>query len=76
MLFKEFPMLYRLIVIVSLLLAFSACSDPDAEREIAKKQAEIDQLKQQIGRAKASLDSARTVESELRNELDSLDMSR
>lgn len=69
-------MVYRLILSLLLLFAVSACSDPDAERKIAKKQAEVELLKQQIDKAKASLDSARRVESELRNELDSLDMSR
>ncbi len=69
-------MVYRLILSLLLLFAVSACSDPEAERKIAQKQAEVELLKQQIDRAKASLDSAQKVESELRNELDSLDMSR
>lgn len=67
---------YRLIFALSLMFAFSACSDPDAEREIAQKKKEVELLKQEIDKAKASLDSVRKVESELRNELDSLDMSR
>ncbi len=67
---------YRLIFVLSLMPVFFACSDPDAEREIAKKQAEVELLKRQIDKAKASLDSAQRIESELRNELDSLDMSR
>ncbi len=69
-------MIYRLILVLSLMFALSACSDPDADREIAQKQAEVERLQQQVDKAKAALDSARKVDLELRKELDSLDMSR
>lgn len=69
-------MIYRLILVLSLVFALSACSDPDADREIAQKQAEVERLQQQVDKAKAALDSARKVDLELRKELDSLDMSR
>ncbi len=69
-------MIYRLILLLSLMFALSARSDPDADREIAQKQAEVERLQQQVDKAKAALDSARKVDLELRKELDSLDMSR
>ena len=69
-------MIYRLILVLSLVFALSACSDPDADREIAQKQAEVERLQQQVDKAKAALDSARKVDLERRKELDSLDMSR
>lgn len=69
-------MVYRLILALSLMLALSACSDPEADREIAQKQTEVERLQQQVDKARAALDSARKVDLELRKELDSLDMSR
>ncbi len=69
-------MFYRLIVSLLLPLAVSACSDPEADREIAQKQAEVELLKRQVDKARSALDSARQVDLELRKELDSLDMGR
>ncbi len=69
-------MSYRSIVFLLLPLTFSACSDPEADREIARKQAEVESLERQVDKARAALDSARKVDLELRKELDSLDMSR
>lgn len=73
---KEIPMSYRPIVLFLAPFAIFACSNPETEREIAERKSEISTLERQIDSAKASLDSARKIDAELRRELDSLDMGR
>ncbi len=53
-----------------------ACSDPEAEKVISQKQQEATGIESQIEKTKLKLDSLKSQDATLRQELDSLDMSR
>ena len=55
---------------------FFACSDPEAERVIAEKQKDVSGIESQIEKTKFKLDSLKSNDAALRDELNSLDMAR
>ncbi len=55
---------------------FFACSNPDAEREVERREAEVKALELRVERAKSELDSLKSEAATFRKTLDSLDMGR
>lgn len=69
-------MSYRPFVLFLVPIALLACSNPETERKIEDRKNEIEVLERKIDSAKASLDSAKKIDAELRGELEQLDMGR
>ena len=68
-------MMRKILFVLAGLLCLSACSDKEAEKEIVRKQNELQQIQTQIDKVNAEMDSLKAVDERLKKELDSLDMN-
>ena len=68
-------MMRKILFVLAGLLCLSACSDKEAEKEIVRKQNELQQIQTQIDKVNAEMDSLKAVDEMLKKELDSLDMN-
>lgn len=68
-------MMRKILFVLAGLLCLSACSDKESEKEIVRKQNELQQIQTQIDKVNAEMDSLKAVDEMLKKELDSLDMN-
>lgn len=57
-------------------ILFASCSDPQAEKEIARKEAIVQSYQAKIEKVKTRLDSLKEKDKAMQVEMDSLDMRR
>lgn len=68
--------MHKILLLAIPALFLLACSDPEAEKVIVQKQNQAAGIESQIQKTKAQLESLKANDAALRQELDSLDMSR
>lgn len=67
--------MYKILTAVALALAFTACTDHQAEAEIARLQAEKESLQVEIQTLQSKLDSAKAKADSVQKSLSDMDMN-